>query len=81
MTLEDLALLPARIAALEARIRVLEAAKPVQAPAVLLTVKDAAAALGMSEGAVRTAICRGTIPSVKVGRRVRVPSSAIPGRG
>lgn len=78
--LELLAGLPAVVQRLEARIALLEARGPVSAPAALLTVKDAATALGMSEGAVRAAICRGTIACVHVGRRVRVPASAIPGR-
>lgn len=78
LDVEALAKLPELVKALEARIRVLEARPVTQSPAPLLTVQEAATALGMSEGALRAAICRGTIQSVRVGRRVRVPASAIP---
>lgn len=78
LDLEQLAKLPDLVKALEARISVLEARPVTLTQAQLLTVAEAATALGMSEGAVRAAISRNTIPSVRVGRRVRVPSSAIP---
>jgi len=40
--------------------------------APLLTVAQAAAELGMTEWAVRTAIWDGVLPAVRIGRAVRV---------
>ena len=42
-----------------------------------LTVKETAAVLGLSEGAVRAAIIRGEIPSTRVGRRILIPRQTI----
>jgi excisionase family DNA binding protein len=41
-------------------------------PEALASVDEAAAMLGMSAGAMRKAIDRGTIPARRIGRRVRV---------
>lgn len=42
-----------------------------------LDVKDAAAFLGMSADATYRAIEAGQIPSIRVGRKIRVPSAAL----
>lgn len=42
------------------------------APSPLLTVKRAAAAVGVTEWTVRTAIWEGALPAVQIGRAVRV---------
>jgi excisionase family DNA binding protein len=42
-----------------------------------VTVEDAAALLGMSRGGAYNAIRAGEIPSLRIGRCIRVPSAAL----
>jgi excisionase family DNA binding protein len=49
-----------------------ESSRCITGPWRLLTVAQAAAELGMTEWAVRTAIWEGALPAVRIGRAVRV---------
>lgn len=42
-----------------------------------ITVKEAAEVLRMSKGAVYSMAATGTIPSIRLGRSVRIPANAI----
>jgi excisionase family DNA binding protein len=76
-TLADLANLPALVRSMQARLTELET-KLQPAPATeLVDAVEAGRLLGMSAGAIRAAARRGTIPAVKVGRRVRFSRAAL----
>lgn len=49
-------------------------------PDQLLDAKEAAALLGISVGAVQRAACRGSIPHVRIGRRLRFRRVDLQGR-
>jgi excisionase family DNA binding protein len=67
-----LADLPAAVARLQAKVAELEAKLASPAPPEdLLDVAGAAKLLGMTEGAVRSAAYRGSLPVVRVGSRLR----------
>jgi len=76
-TLADLAELPALVRALQARVAELEARARTPEVEELVDARAAAAILHMTPGAVRAAARRGTLPAVKVGRRVRFKRSAL----
>ena len=42
-----------------------------------VTVDEAAALLGMSRGGAYNAVREGTIPSLRIGRCIRIPSAAL----
>ncbi len=71
--LSELAALPGLVKQLQARVAQLEAQLAGAPPQTdrLVGVAEAAQMLGMTENAVRCAAQRGSLPSVKVGRRVR----------
>lgn len=46
-------------------------------PEQMVSVAEAARVLGLTDGAFRRAIQRGQIPAFRIGRRVRVPVSAL----
>lgn len=76
--LEKLAELPALISALSDRIVTLEAKlAPSSEPEQLLTAVEAAKLLSLSVAAIRQAAYRGTIPCVRVGRRLRFKRSEL----
>ncbi|MBA3351717.1 MAG: helix-turn-helix domain-containing protein [Blastocatellia bacterium] len=77
MTLEDLYKLPKQIADLRAELDALkeDLGKKSQAPDALLTAEQAGEFLGLTVGAVRQAAYRGSLPCVKVGRRLRFKPS------
>jgi excisionase family DNA binding protein len=53
------------------------AASPVTQLRLVLTVEEAAAALGISRASAYEAVRVGEIPSVRIGRRILVPKSAL----
>jgi excisionase family DNA binding protein len=76
-TLSELERLPALVRELAARVAELEAKASENTADVLLDAKAAAEMLGMSPAAVRQAAYRGSIPCVKVGRRLRFRRSQL----
>jgi excisionase family DNA binding protein len=75
--LNELAALPSLVRALQARVAELERAKGGQPAEELVDAKEAARLLDMTVGAARAAARRGTLPAVKVGRRVRFKRSEL----
>ncbi len=71
MTIDELTALPALVKALEARVAELEARAATPAPDALVDVEEAAKLLAMTPTAVRSAAQRGSLPVVRVGRRLR----------
>jgi excisionase family DNA binding protein len=75
--LAALAALPARLAELEAKLRELEAKVASPDDGQLLDTDQAADLLQMKPQAVRQAAWRGSIPSVRIGRRLRFRRSQL----
>jgi excisionase family DNA binding protein len=77
LDLEQLAQLPARIADLEAKVIELTARLASPDDGQLLDTDQAADLLQMKPQAVRQAAWRGSIPSVRIGRRLRFRRSLL----
>jgi excisionase family DNA binding protein len=80
VNLEELAALPEVVARLQQRVEELEArlVTPANDTEELLDAPAAGKVLGMTASAVRQAAYRGSIPAVKVGRRLRFRRSDLP---
>lgn len=76
-TLAELATLPDVVRSLQARVAELETKLQPLPMTELVDATEAGRLLGMSAGAVRAAARRGTIPAIKVGRRVRFSREAL----
>lgn len=69
--LEALQALPSRVAELERRLETFAATEP------LLNVRQAATFLGITPAALRASAYRGSLPCVRVGRRLRFRASEL----
>lgn len=77
ITLLDLAALPARVADLEREIQELKALLVSRPPEALLDTEAAAKLLGVSPGALRMSVQRGSVPCVRFGRSLRFRASEL----